>query len=259
MIHETSIVSKKAKIGKDVVIGPFCHIYDNVEIGDGCQLDGSVVVGSEFGEVILGKNNRLHAFAVVGGAPQDLKYNNDKTKLIMGDGNTIRESVTLNIGTLKGGGETIIGNNNLIMAYSHLGHDNKIGNHNVIANSCQLAGHVTMEDKITLGGICAVNQFVRIGKNSFIAGGALINKDILPFTIAQGEYAVSRATNKIGLERSGYSEAAIQSINRAVRILTQGKATIEESIERILKECENLEEINYLINFIKKSKRGVGL
>ncbi|MBK9293234.1 MAG: acyl-ACP--UDP-N-acetylglucosamine O-acyltransferase [Oligoflexia bacterium] len=259
MIHESSIVSSKAKIGKDVVIGPFCRIHDGVTLGDGCYLDSHVVLGSVSGEVIIGKNNKFYGFSLIGGPPQDLKYKGENTKLVVGDGNTFRESVTVSIGTSNGGGETRIGNNNLLMAYCHIGHDDKIGNNNVIANSVQLAGHVTIEDKVTLGGICAVNQFVRIGKNSFIAGGALVNKDALPFSITQGAYAVARATNKIGMERSGYSEQAIQNINRAIRILTRGSGTIDEALKRIDEECEKLEEVLYLIDFIKKSERGVAI
>ncbi len=259
MIHESSIVSKKAKIGKDVVIGPFCRIHDNVEIGDGCYLDSHVAVGSLTGQVVIGNNNKIYGFSLIGGPPQDLKYKGEPTQLIIGNNNTIRESVTMSIGTVTGGGITKIGDGNLIMAYSHVAHDNKIGNNNVIANTVQLAGHVTIEDKVTIGGLCAVNQFVRIGKHAFVAGGALVNKDVLPYTIAQGGYALTRATNKIGLERSGFSEETIKNINRAVRILTQGTGILEESLTRIAGECANIDEVNYLVNFIKSSERGVAL
>ncbi len=259
MIHESSQISKKAKIGKNVEIGPFCIVHDNVEIGDGCYLDSHVVMGSKHGELIVGENNKFYGFSVIGGPPQDLKYKAEKTRLVIGNGNTIRESCTLSIGTVSGGGETFIGNNNLIMAYVHMGHDGKMGNNNVLANNAQLAGHVTIEDKVTIGGVCAVNQFVRFGKFSFIGGGSVINKDILPFTIAQGSYAISRATNKIGLERGGISEDAIKNINRAVRFLTQRSGTIEEAITRIQTECTVGEEVQYMVDFIKNSERGVAL
>lgn len=259
MIHESSIISKKAKIGKNVTIGPFCIIHDNVEIGDDCYLDSHVIIGSKDGEVSIGKNNKFYGFSLIGGPPQDLKYKGEKTKLVMGDGNIVRESCTLSIGTVTGGGVTQIGSGNLIMAYVHLGHDGKIGNNNVLANSIQIAGHVTIEDKVTIGGVCAVNQFVKFGKHSFIGGGSSINKDILPYTIAQGNYALCRATNKIGLERSGFSEATIKNINRAVRILTQRDGTLDEALSRIQKECEVGEEVQYLVDFIKTSERGVAL
>lgn len=259
MIHPSSVVSKKAKIGKDVTVGPFCIIHDNVEIGDGCYLDSHVILGSKDGELIVGKNNKFYGFSLIGGPPQDLKYKGEKTRLVIGDGNTIRESCTISIGTTNGGGETLIGNGNLIMAYVHLGHDGRIGNNNVLANNIQLAGHVTIEDKVTVGGVCAVNQYVKFGKHSFIGGGSIINKDVLPFSITQGNYAVCRATNKIGLERSGFQEETIKNINRAIRILTQGEGTVEESIKRIQAECEVGEEVQYLVNFIKNSQRGVAL
>ncbi len=259
MIHPTSVISPNAKIGKDVYIGPFCRIHDNVTIGDGTMLDSHVVIGSVAGEVHIGKSNKFYGFCLVGGPPQDLKYKGERTKLVMGDGNTIRECVTISIGTVTGHGETSIGDGNLLMAYCHVGHDDRIGNNNVLANQVQLAGHVTIEDRVTLGALCAVNQFVKIGKHAFLAGASMINKDVLPYSIAQGNYATVRATNKIGLERSGFSENAILNINRAVRILTKGGSTIDESLSRIGDECDKIPEIEYLVSFIKSSDRGIGL
>ncbi|MDZ4677871.1 MAG: acyl-ACP--UDP-N-acetylglucosamine O-acyltransferase [Oligoflexia bacterium] len=257
MIHSTSVISPKAEIGQNVTIGPFCFIHDNVTIGDGCILDSHVVVGSVAGEVIIGKNNKLFGFGLIGGPPQDLKYKGEKTRVIIGDNNTIRECVTISIGT--GQGDTIIGSGNLFMAYCHVGHDDTIGNNNVLANQVQLAGHVIIEDKVTVGALSAVNQFVRIGRNSFLAGASMVNKDILPYGIAQGNYATIRATNKIGLERAGFSENAVTNINRAIRILTKGSATIDEALSRIADECEKIPEIEYLVDFVKKSERGLGL
>jgi UDP-N-acetylglucosamine acyltransferase len=259
MIHPTSVISPKAKIADNVTIGPFCRIHDNVTIGEGCVLDSHVVIGSEAGEVIIGKNNKFYGFCLVGGPPQDLKYKGEKTRLILGDNNTVRECVTMSIGTVTGHNETVIGSGNLFMAYCHVGHDVQIGNSNVLANQVQLAGHVIIEDKITIGALSAVNQFVRIGKNAFLAGASMINKDILPFTIGQGNYCVVRATNKIGLERAGFSEGAITNINRAVRILTKGSATVDEALSRIGDECEKLPEIEYLVSFVKSSQRGLAL
>jgi UDP-N-acetylglucosamine acyltransferase len=259
MIHPTSIISPKAKIGTDVQIGPFCRVHDGVTLGDGCMLDSHVVLGAETGEVIIGKNNKFYGFSLIGGPPQDLKYKGEKTQLLIGDNNTIRECVTISIGTVTGHGKTTIGNGNLIMAYSHVGHDDIIGDGNVLANLVQLAGHVTIEDKVTVGALSAVNQFVKIGRNSFIAGASMINKDILPYCIAQGNYATVRATNKIGLERSGFSEQAVTNINRAIRILTKGGATVEESLGRIADECDKIPEIEYLVSFVKSSERGLAL
>ncbi|MCC6276558.1 MAG: acyl-ACP--UDP-N-acetylglucosamine O-acyltransferase [Oligoflexia bacterium] len=259
MIHPTSIVSPKAKIGKDVVIGPFCRIYDNVTIGDGCFFDSHVVIGSQNGEVTIGSENKFYGFSLIGGPPQDLKYKGEPTKLVVGDKNTFRESVTVSIGTSTGGGTTMIGSGNLFMAYCHVGHDVLIGSNNVLANLCQLAGHVVMEDKITLGAMSAVNQFVRIGKYAFAGGASMINKDIPPYVICQGDHAVIRATNKIGLERAGFNEEQVSNINRAVRILTKGGGTVEEALSRIADECTWTPEIEYFAAFIKGSKRGLAL
>jgi UDP-N-acetylglucosamine acyltransferase len=259
VIHPSSVISPNAKIGKNVSIGPFCFIHDNVTLGDDCYLDSHVTVGSKTGEVIIGKNNKFYGASTIGGPPQDLKYKGEKTRLVVGDNNTIRESVTISIGTPTGHGETKIGDGNLIMAYCHVAHDNVIGSNNVLANLLQLAGHVTIEDRVTVGGLSAVNQFVRLGRNSFIAGASMVNKDVLPFSIAQGNYATVRATNKIGLSRSGMSEEVITQINRAIRIITKGSTSVEEALRRIKEECEPTPEIHYLYDFVKSSTRGLAL
>jgi UDP-N-acetylglucosamine acyltransferase len=258
-IHPTSVISEQAEIGRDVVIGPFCHIQGRVKIGDGSRLESHVVVGSEFGDVTIGRNNHLFSGCVVGGPPQDLKYKGECTKLIMGDNNYIRECATLNIGTPGGGGETRVGNNCLIMSYVHIAHDCHLGDHVVIANSTQFAGHVTVEDHVRIGGVCAFNQFIRIGQYAYIAGASTANKDILPFTISQGNYAVMRATNKIGLERAGFAREDIENIHRAVRLVVKGSDTIEEALRLIEAECRPSPTLNQFVAFMKKSERGLAL
>jgi UDP-N-acetylglucosamine acyltransferase len=248
-IHPTSIISKEAKIDPTAVIGPYCIVRGDVTIGKNSVLENHVIIGSDDGEVVIGNNNRIYAGAAVGGAPQDKKYKGEKTKLVIGDSNHIREYVTLSIGTITGGGVTTIGNGNLIMAYTHFGHDCKVGDNNVIANSCQFAGHVEIENNVTVGGICAINQFVKLGSFSFIGG----------FSFAQGNYAVVRATNKIGLERNGFSEQEINDINKAIRIMTKSEATIEEKIQRIKEECQPGARIEKFVEFIRTSKRGVAI
>jgi UDP-N-acetylglucosamine acyltransferase len=259
MIHPSSIISPKAKIGQNVNIGPFCRIHDNVTIGDNCMLDSHVIIGSEAAEVIIGQNNKFYGFSLIGGPPQDLKYKGEKTRLVLGDNNTVRECVTISVGTTTGHGVTSIGSGNLLMAYCHIGHDDTIGDNNVLANSCQLAGHVYIESKVTLGAGSMINQFVRIGKYAFVAGASMINKDIIPYCMGQGNYATIRATNKIGLERSGHSENTVTNINRAIRILTKGSGTVQEALARIADECEKMPEIEYLVEFIKKSERGIAI
>jgi UDP-N-acetylglucosamine acyltransferase len=256
-IHPSSVISKEAKIGKDVVIGPFCVVAGQTTVGDGCVLESHVSLGSEFGVTVVGRKNRFSAGAAVGGPPQDLKYKGEPTQLVIGDNNVIREMATINIGTPTGGGVTKIGNDNLIMSYVHIAHDCILGDHVVIANSTQLAGHVILEDHVKVSGMCGISQFVRVGKYAYIAGDSAVNKDILPYTIAQGKYAVMRATNRIGLERAGFEKEDIESINRAVRIITKGTDTVEESLERISKECTMSPGLTYFLDFLKASEKGV--
>lgn len=258
-IHPTAIISKEAELDSSVEVGPLCIIKGRTRIGAGTCLESHVVLGSEFGIVEIGKHNRIHAGAVLGGVPQDKKYKSEPTRLEIGDHNVIREGVTLNIGTVGGGGHTRVGSHNLLMAYVHLGHDCEMGNHNVFANSVNLAGHVIVENHVTLGGVTGVNQFVRIGDFAFVGGCSAIAKDILPYTIAQGNHAVIRATNKIGLERAGFTPEAVEEVNRAVRIVTKGSSTIQEALNRIEADCKDLKEIRYMTDFIKKSKRGLAL
>lgn len=255
-IHPSSVISKEAVIGENVDIGPFCVIKGRVRIGDGCVLESHVSLGNEWGSVSLGKNNRLATGAAVGGPPQDLSYKGDPTSLEIGDDNLIREYVTVNCGTTKGGGTTRIGSHCMIMAYSHVAHDCQLGDHVVIANSNQLAGHVVFEDHVKTGGMCGFNQHCRVGRHSFVAGDAAVNKDILPFTIAQGKYAVTRAPNSIGLDRAGYVKEEIDAINRAVRILTKGGGTIDEALARIATECKSGPLLQYFVDFIKTSVAG---
>ncbi len=255
-IHPTSIISNEAEIGSDVEIGPFCVIKGRVRIGDGCVLESHVTIGNEWGTVEIGRENRFSAGAAVGGPPQDLSYKGEPTKLIIGDRNLIREFTTLNCGTAKGGGVTRIGNDCMIMAYAHIAHDCQIGNNVVIANSNQLAGHVVLEDHVKTGGMCGFNQFVRIGKHSFVAGDSAVNKDVAPFTIAQGKYAVMRACNTIGLDRAGYPKEDVENVNRAVRILTKGNGTVEEALARIQNECKPGPLIDYFVSFVRASVAG---
>lgn len=257
MIHPSSSISKEAELDSDVVVGPFCVIRGRVRLGAGCRLESHVSLGNENGIVECGKANTFSPGAVIGGPPQDLKYSGEPTKLIVGDNNQFRECTTVNTGTVGGGGVTKIGNNNLIMAYVHIAHDCILHDHIAVANCCQLAGHVLIEDHVKIGGVCCVNQFVRIGKHAYMAGDSAINKDILPFTIGKGRYAVMRATNKIGLERSGFEKEEIENINRAIRIFLKSSETQEEALEKISTECKNSPAIEYLVKFVKASERGL--
>jgi UDP-N-acetylglucosamine acyltransferase len=256
-IHPSSVISKEAEIADDVVIGPYCIVQGRVKIDSGTRLDSHVSLGSEHGIVEIGKNNHICAGAVLGGPPQDIHYKNEPTKLVIGNGNTIREFTSLNIGTARARGVTKVGDQNLIMAYVHLGHDCQLGSHNVIVNSTQIAGHVEIDDNVTIGGVSGINQFVRIGSFAFVAGASSVHKDVVPFSICRGNYAVCAATNKIGLSRSGMAPDKVENIHRAIRIIIKGSSTVNEGVERILRECQMTSEIEYLISFVKNSKRGI--
>ncbi len=258
-IHPSAIIGPDVKLGKDVEIGPFCMVTGDVTIGDGTRLISHVSLGDTRTKVTLGKNNSLYAGSVVGGPPQDLTYKGEKTELIIGDNNIIREYVTMNVGTPKGGGVTRVGSDNMIMAYVHIAHDGQLGSHIVIANSCQLAGHVTIEDHAKISGACMFNQFVVLGKYCYIAGDSAVNKDVPPFCIAQGKYAVVRTANEIGMERSGFTKTDVENLRRAVRILTKSKLTLEESLKRIDEECEKIPVMNDFMNFIRSPERKRGL
>lgn len=257
MIHPTSVVAKEAEIHPEAHIGPFCFIEGRVRIGKGTKLDSHVKIGGQYGLVEIGENNHFFAGSVIGGYPQDRGYKDDNTKLVIGDGNQFRECTTVSLGTVKGKGETKIGSRNLFMAYVHFGHDCTVGDDNFIANSCQFAGHVDIGSRVTIGGVCAFNQFVKIGSFTFIGGYSSINKDILPYTISQGNYAVMRATNKVGLERGGLPQVEVDNIHKAVRFLIRGSSTVAEGIQRIREECRPSKEIDYLIEFAESSKRGL--
>ena len=256
-IHPTAVVDKRVELGEGVKIGPYSVVKGKVIVGQGTVIDSHVVLGSDHGVVTVGKNNHFLPGAMVGGPPQDLKFKGEETRLEIGDGNIFREFVTINVGTAHGGGITRIANHNLFMAYVHVAHDCQMGSHIAVANTTNFAGHVTVEDHVRVGGVCSFNQFITIGKYSFIAGDSAVNKDIMPFTIAQGKYAVSRAPNSIGLERAGYSKEEVDNVYKAIRIVTKGGRTIEESLEEIQQECAPSENIKYLMDFIRKSERGI--
>jgi UDP-N-acetylglucosamine acyltransferase len=257
MIHPTAIISKGAELDSDVSVGPYCVIEGDVQIGKGTKISSHVVIGSEYGKVRIGEKNQIYSGAVIGGPPQDLKYNHEPTRLEIGHNNVIREFVTLNIGTHGGGGQTTIGSNNLLMAYVHVAHDCHLGSHIVIANTTNLAGHVNIDDHVRIGGVCSFNQFVRVGRYAYIAGTSAVNKDILPFSIAQGSYAAARATNKIGLERSGFSVEDVENIHRAIRAIIMGNRTIDEALELIQTDCATTDHVRYFVDFVKTSERGI--
>lgn len=252
-IHQTAIISSKAKIDSSVSVGPFSVISDNVIIGANTKIGSHCVVE---GNTTIGEGCEIFTGAVVGSRPQDLKFKDEKVFLEIGNHNIIREYCTLNPGT-KEGAKTIIGDNNLLMAYSHIAHDCKVGNGCVLANNSTLAGHVIIEDKAVIGGIVAIHQFVRIGMLSIIGGCSKVVQDIPPFSTCDGHPARVYGLNLIGLRRKGISNASIKQLDQAFRIIFNSGLLVKHAVEKAEKELEKNEEITYLLNFVKSSERGL--
>lgn len=258
-VHPTSVLSPDVELGPDVEIGPYCLIQGKVKIGRGTFVEGHTTVGSRHGIIEIGENNHISPGAVIGGPPQDISYKGEPTHLIIGSNNVFREFSTVNLATSKGDGKTVVGNNCYFMAYTHVGHDCKIGNNVIMANNSHLGGHCEIEDNVVIGGVCAFNQFTKVGKNAFVAANSVVNKDILPYSRAQGSWALVRATNKVGLLRKGVPKDEVQNIHKALRILIMGKGTVDEALARIHSECTPSQHIEYLVHFTKSSKRGIAI
>jgi UDP-N-acetylglucosamine acyltransferase len=256
-IHPSAIVSAEAEIAADAEIGPYCVVTGRVKIGSGSVVESHVRIGSRFGRVSIGERNHIQSGAVLGGPPQDFSYEDADTALVIGHDNRIGEYVSINLGTPKGGGTTRLGDHNFIMAFAHLGHDCRLGDYVVVTNATQLAGHVIVEDHALLSGLAGVTQFVRLGTYSFLAAGSFANKDILPYTIAEGHWAAPRATNRVGLRRAGFSAEARRNIDRAVRIFLDRKLTIDDVTAKIREECTPDPQIEHLLAFLDTSDRGV--
>ena len=254
--HPTAIVEKGARLGNDVYIGPFCIIGANVEIDDGTRLEANVSIS---GHTKIGKNNKISPFASIGQPPQDLKYKGEPTKVTIGDNNIIREYVTINCGTVSGHGITTVGNNNMLMAYSHVAHDCVVQNNVVMANNVALAGHVTVEDYVVLGGFTGVTQFNRVGKHAFIGAYSLIRLDFPPYFSGKGldEFRV-QSVNSVGLSRRGFSDESIRKIKNAYKLLYVKRGIVlEQAMEELKKEAKDCDDIGYLVRFIESSKSGI--
>lgn len=256
-VHSSAIISPETELGKDVSIGPYTVIKGKVKIGDGCSIAHHVTIGCQQADIKIGKKNKIFSGAVIGSPSQDITEKGERAQLIIGDDNIFREFITLNLGSKKEKGLTQIGSHNMLMAYVHVAHDCVIGDHVIIANCGQLAGHVVVEDYVKISGVCCFNQFVSLGKHSYICGDSTVNKDILPYSIAQGKYAVMRATNKIGMERAGFSEKEISVIHKALRSILKANLSLQKILERLLTEFPNSPHVQYLVQFVRASKRGL--
>ena len=251
MIHNSSIIDKKAKIGKSVKIGPFCYIGPEVQIGDNVELISNAHIE---GNTKLGQGTKVFPFASIGTLPQDLKYKGEANSLEIGENNIIREYVTINPGTEGGGGKTVIGNNCLLMISSHIAHDCNIGNNVVIANNVPLGGHVTIEDSVVIGGNSAVQQFTRIGRLAMIGGMTGVLKDVIPFGLSFGNRNYLRGINIVGLKRKKYDNKKIMELNKAYKKIFSSK-NLHENLSKINGEYKGNDLVTEVINFIAKDKR----
>jgi len=251
MIHNSSIIDKKAKIGKKVKIGPFSYIGPKVHISDGVELISNVHIE---GNTKIGKGTKIFPFACIGTPPQDMKYKGETNSLEIGENNVIREYVTINPGTKGGGEKTVIGNNCLLMISSHIAHDCHIGNNVVIANNVPLGGHVTIEDSVVIGGNSAVQQFTRIGRLAMIGGMTGVLKDVIPFGLSFGNRNYLRGINLIGLKRKKYDNKKIKELNSAFKKIFSSK-NLHENLSKINGEYRENNLVAEVINFISKDKK----
>jgi len=253
VIDSQAIIDPSATIGENVSIGPWTVIGPDVVIGDNCQIASHVVIR---GPSVIGANNKIYQFATIGDDTPDLKYKGEPTKLIMGDNNVIREGVTIHRGTVQDRSETVIGNNNLLMAYAHVGHDSVIGNHVIMVNNSSLAGHVTVGDWAILSGYALIHQYVSVGAHSFIGPAAFSYHDVPAFVTAFGSPAEPRTINKEGLKRRGFTADQIAMANKAYKLLYRRGLSLEEGIEAIAKLGDDV-VIQTLLNSLKTSTRGI--
>jgi len=253
-IHPTAIVDPRAELDSDVQVGPYAIIREDVSIGSGSQI-GSHVVIEPF--VSIGRDCRIFHFASIGATPQSLKFEGEKTYVKIGRGTIIREFVTIHRGTGFGGGITEIGEQNFLMAYTHIAHDCKTGRMVVMANNATLAGHITIGDYATVGGLTAIHQFVKVGDYAFIGGKSAVVKDIPPFVIAAGDRARLHGMNSVGLKRHGFTQNTINELKKVYRIIFRIGLTRNEALERVKAEVEQIPEVVKFLEFIQSSQRGI--
>jgi UDP-N-acetylglucosamine acyltransferase len=252
-IHASAVVSNRAEIADDVIIEPFTVVDEDVVIGDGCRIGSGVHLHAG---TRLDKGVRVFHGAALGGEPQDLKFGGEKSELFVGENTVIREFVTLSRGT-KASGRTIIGKNCLLMAYAHVAHDCIIGDHVILANSVHLAGHVEVEDYAIFGGVVPVHQFVRIGRHCMIGGGLRVPKDVPPYILAGGQPLRYFGLNAVGLRRRGFSTETRNALKSAYQILFQSSLNTSQAVARIREEFGNVPEVQEIIEFIGRTKRGL--
>jgi UDP-N-acetylglucosamine acyltransferase len=253
-IHPTAVVEPGAKVDPSCEIGPYAVVGAEVVLGPGNVLSAHAIVK---GHTTLGARNRVFPHAVIGEIPQDLKYRGEPTRLAVGDGNTFRECVTINLGTAGGGGVTTIGNGCLFMANSHVGHDCTIGDGAIIANSVALAGHILLEDHVHISGLAAAHQFTRIGRLAFVSGLTGVAMDVPPYCMVTGGRAELAGLNTVGMQRGGMSEEQIGRVKQAYKVLFRSNLGLSEAVSQLDEELGTFPEIAHLIRFVKASQRGI--
>lgn len=253
-IDPTSKVDPAAELGEDVRIGPFCVIDAGVEIGDRCVLESQVTV---WNGTTLGADNVISPMTVLGGPPQVATYRGEPTRLVVGARNRIREFVTLHRGSQKGDGITTVGDDNYLMAYTHIAHDCKVGNETTFANAATLAGHVEVADGANVGAFCGVHQFCRVAREAFIGGYSVVTQDALPWVLTVGNRATSHGINLVGMKRKGYPREVINAVKGCYRTLFRSKLQLAEALERVETELGEFEEVRYFIEFVRTTKRGI--
>lgn len=254
MIDPLAKIDPSARIAEDVEIGPWTLVGPHVEIGAGTRIDAHVIVK---GPTRIGKNNRIFSFAIVGEDTPDMKYKGEPTRLVIGDNNTIREGVTIHRGTVQDRSETTIGDNNLIMAYAHIGHDSVIGNNCILVNNTSLAGHVHVGDWAILSGYTMVHQFCHIGPHAFSGATTFISKDVLPFVLVNGNPGEAKGINTEGLKRRGFSAEAIGALKRAYKIVFRQGLTVEDALVELRDLETPFPEVRLLADALRNSSRGI--
>jgi UDP-N-acetylglucosamine acyltransferase len=254
-IHPSAIVSSSAEIGDGVEIGPFAIVGDECVIGDGCVISARASLERY---VILGRNVKIGVGTVLGSDPQDLKFKGERTTVEIGDNTVVREYSTINRGTSQSF-KTSVGPNSFVMSYVHLAHDCHVGEGVVLANMVQLAGHVTVEDRVILSGVTAVHQFTRIGRNAIVGGCSRVSKDVPPFVKAVGNPMKLYGLNSVGLRRNGFSAETILELKRAYRLLFRSELNLAQAVERVTAEVEQIPEVIHLVQFVESSQRGVAI
>jgi UDP-N-acetylglucosamine acyltransferase len=246
-IHKLAVVEDGAVVGENVVIGPFCYVGSKVVLHDDVQLLNNAVVT---GRTTIGKGTKIFPMAVVGGDPQSVHHHGEETTLDVGENCTIREGVTINTGTADYGGKTIVGNNNLFLANSHVAHDCRVGNNVIMSNNVMLAGHVTIEDRAILGGGCAVHQFTRIGRQAFIGGLTAASYDVIPYGMLNGNPGVLSGLNIVGMTRAGIERAVIHRVRRAYKSIFEAEGSVRDNAAAIRDEYADCKEAMEILDFI---------